>query len=264
MDALSDHDVELVMADNPSPFTLTGTNTWLVGRDPCWVIDPGPDLDGHLDAITAAAAARGGVEGIVLTHDHGDHSGGLDALLARLGGDVRVGAARHPGTDVLADGDVIGPLHVLHTPGHAPDHVAFLTATGVAFTGDCVLGTGSVFVWPDRGALSGYLRGLARLRERGPVLLCPGHGPLVTEPAAKIDEYVAHRLERERRLVAALDAGHRSVDALLDEAWSDAPQALRLAATFTLAAHLDKLEEEDRLPEGVERPDVVLPTRPPV
>jgi hypothetical protein len=89
-------------------------------------------------------------------------------------------------------------------------------------------------------------------------VICPGHGPIVLDPAAKLDEYVAHRLARERRLVAALDDGLRTADELLDRAWSDAPSALRAAATVTLAAHLDKLDEEGRLPDGVERPQLSL------
>jgi len=124
----------------------------------------------------------------------------------------------------------------------------------VAFTGDAVLGEGSVFVAPDPGALAGYLAGLRALRERGPAVICPGHGPVVDDPAAKIDAYVAHRLDRERRLVAALDAGLRTINELIDEVWSDAPAILRPASIVTLAAHLDKLDDEGRLPEGVERP----------
>jgi glyoxylase-like metal-dependent hydrolase (beta-lactamase superfamily II) len=119
-----------------------------------------------------------------------------------------------------------------------------------------VLGEGSVFVAPDPGALAGYLDGLRRLRARGPELLCPGHGPLVTDPASKLDEYLAHRLDRERRLLAALAAGARTVDELLDAAWADVPPLLRPAAAVTLAAHLDKLAGEGRLPAAVDRPDL--------
>jgi glyoxylase-like metal-dependent hydrolase (beta-lactamase superfamily II) len=111
-----------------------------------------------------------------------------------------------------------------------------------------------VFVAPDPGALAGYLAALRRLRALDLDVLCPGHGPEVADPAAKLDEYVAHRLDRERRLVEALDAGGRTVEELLEAAWSDAPAVLRPAAAVTLAAHLDKLEDEDRLPDGVERP----------
>jgi len=259
MDPLAAHDVALVRADNPGPFTLTGTNTWLVGRDRCWIVDPGPALDAHRLAVVAAASERGGVAGIALTHDHQDHVGGLEALLAELhsaGQAPIVAAMRHPADVVLAHEARVGPFVAVATPGHAPDHVAFLTDTGALFSGDAVLGHGSVFVAPSPGALRGYLDALRGLRERPLALICPGHGPLVTDPVAKLDEYVAHRLGREERLLGALAAGHRTIDALLATAWSDAPAELRPAAAVTLAAHLDKLDEEARLPEGVERPEL--------
>ena len=161
---------------------------------------------------------------------------------------------------LLEPGLRIGPLEAIATPGHAPDHFAFL-AGPVAFTGDAVLGEGSVFIAPDPGALAGYLRAWSA-RAGGPQRLCPGHGPVVTGPSAKLDEYLSHRLDRERRLVSALDAGARSVAEMLAAAWSDVPDDLRPAATITLAAHLDKLGDEGRLPSGVERPARALPTQP--
>jgi len=248
---LAGADIALIRADNPGPFTLSGTNTWIVGREPCWVVDPGPALDPHLTAIEAAVDARGGAAGIVLTHDHADHAEAAPAMAERLR--VRVAATRARGAVRIADGDEVGPFKVVATPGHAPDHVS-LVAGSACFTGDAILGEGSVFIAPDPGALSGYLRALERLRGMDLEVLCPGHGSTVEDPAAKIDQYVSHRLDRERRLVAALEAGRRSVDELLDEVWDDAPEVLRPAAAVTLAAHLDKLEEEGRLPEGVERP----------
>jgi glyoxylase-like metal-dependent hydrolase (beta-lactamase superfamily II) len=251
MGELDDHDIALVRAGNPGPFTLSGTNTWLVGRDPTYVVDPGPDLPAHVDAVLAECKARGGLGGIALTHDHADHAGALAALRA-AGGSPRVAAARGDVDLVLDDGARFGPLEAQLTPGHAPDHLAFV-AGEVAFTGDAVLGEGSVFISPGPGALAGYLDGLARLRARPLRLLCPGHGPPVADPAAKLDEYVAHRLDRERRLLEALGRGLRSVDDLLDAVWDDAPAPLRGAAAITLAAHLDKLAEEGRLPDGVER-----------
>jgi glyoxylase-like metal-dependent hydrolase (beta-lactamase superfamily II) len=251
--ALARHDVALVRADNPGPFTLEGTNTWLVGRDPCWIVDPGPALDAHVAAVLAEAERRGGVEGIALTHDHGDHAGAADAVRAGAGGPP-VAAARWEGADVRAgDGDVLGPLLVVATPGHATDHLAFV-AGDVCFTGDAVLAQSSVFVAPDPGALRGYLAALERLRAMELAVLCTGHGPPVTDPAALLDRYLAHRRDRERRLVAALGDGLRTIDELLDRVWDDAPPSLRLAAAATLAAHLDKLAEEGRLPDGTERP----------
>jgi glyoxylase-like metal-dependent hydrolase (beta-lactamase superfamily II) len=253
MDALAALDVALVRADNPSPLTLTGTNTWLVGRDPCWVVDPGPaDAPSHVEAVHAAVAVRGGLGGVALTHDHGDHAGAVAELVGSSG--VPVLAARFEGaTARVGDGDAVGPsLTAIAVPGHAPDLLCFALGDEVCFTGDAVLGSGSVFIAPDPGALAGYLGGLERLRARGFRLLAPGHGPVVEDPEAKLSEYISHRLDREARLVRALDAGDRSVDALLDAAWDDVPPELRLPATITLFAHLDKLAEEGRLPEGVE------------
>jgi glyoxylase-like metal-dependent hydrolase (beta-lactamase superfamily II) len=250
-------DVALVRADNPSPLTLSGTNTWLVGRDPTWVVDPGPLLETHLAAVLAEGAARGGIGGIALTHDHGDHAEATAALAARAGG-VPVAAARWPAATLRPqEGDAVGPLEAIVVTGHAPDHRCYAFGTA-CLTGDAVLGEGSVFIAPGRGALSGYLDGLARLRERGCSILLPGHGPPVRDVEQRLDGYVAHRLERERALVAALDAGARTIDALLDAAWADVPAALRLPATVTLVAHLDKLEEEGRLAPGeVQRPEWV-------
>jgi glyoxylase-like metal-dependent hydrolase (beta-lactamase superfamily II) len=188
--------------------------------------------------VLAETRSRGGVGGIAVTHDHADHVEALDELRSRAG-DPPVAAAGQ-----------LGPLRALPTPGHSPDSVTWL-AGDVAFTGDAVLGEGSVFVFSQLGE---YLAALEDLRARPLRVLLPGHGEPVLEPAARIGELVAHRLERERRLLAALGDGARSVDELLDRAWADAPAALRPAAAVTLAAHLDKLAAEGLLPEGVERP----------
>jgi glyoxylase-like metal-dependent hydrolase (beta-lactamase superfamily II) len=246
------HDVVGLCAGNAGPFTLQGTNTWVVGRRPAWVIDPGPDDPAHVDAAAAEVARRGGLGGIAVTHDHHDHVGGVTGLRERCGA-VPVAAARGAVDVTVHDGDTVGPLRAQALPGHAPDHLVYLLGRA-AFTGDAVLGSGSVFVSPDPGALAGYLAGLRRLRAGAPDVLCPGHGPLVLDAVAKLDEYLAHRLDRERRLVQALDAGARSAEGLLDAAWTDVPAALRPAAAVTLAAHLDKLAEEGRLPAGVQRP----------
>jgi glyoxylase-like metal-dependent hydrolase (beta-lactamase superfamily II) len=226
-------DVTQVRADNPGLLTLTGTNTWVLGRDPCWVVDPGPALGAHLDAIAGACAARGGAGGIAVTHAHADHSEAVDPLRARLG--VGVG---------------LGPLEAVPVPGHADDHVCLVWGD-VCCTGDAVLGEGSVFV---AGDMAGYLDGLRALRARPLRLLLPGHGPVVTDAAAKLDEYLGHRLDREARLVDALNRGLRSDDELLGEVWSDAPAALRPASLLTMRSHLRKLSAEGRLPGDLAPP----------
>ncbi len=238
--ALERFDIARHRADNPGPLTLTGTNTWVVGRDPCVVIDPGPALEAHVDAVVAEVKARGGAGALALTHDHRDHTEALAGLAARIGD-----------PPVMRTGEA-GPLHALPTPGHSPDSVTWLLGDEVAFTGDAVLGQGSVFVSSDLG---GYLEGLRALRARPLELICPGHGPPVEEPGAHLDGYLAHRLERERRLLGALARGARTVEALLDDAWADAPAVLRPAAALSLGAHLDKLEAEGRLPGDVQRPE---------
>jgi glyoxylase-like metal-dependent hydrolase (beta-lactamase superfamily II) len=241
-----------IRAANPGPFTLSGTNTWIVGSGPAWLVDPGPALPEHRDAIVAELERRGGLGGIALTHDHHDHADGVAAIRDRFA-DVPLAAGRGPADVRLADGVTFGPLRAVATPGHAPDHFSFVHGRA-ALTGDAVLGEGSVFIAPDPQALTGYLEGLRKLRGLELDVLLPGHGPVVAEPHAKLDEYVAHRLDRERRLVAALALGARTVDELLDAAWTEVPEVLRPAATVTLAAHLDKLADEGRLPDGVQRP----------
>lgn len=249
---LHNTDIVGIRADNPGPFTLTGTNTWIVGREPAWVIDPGPALAEHVDAISSELAMRGELAGIALTHDHIDHAEALPAIRARYPNAV-LGAARGDVDHRLGDGGELGPLTALETPGHAPDHLAYVLG-GVAFTGDAVLGEGSVFISPDPGALAGYLAALERLRGCGLSVLAPGHGPPVYDVEGKLEQYISHRVDRERRLLHALASGRRTVDELLDDVWDDAPDVLRGAAAVTLAAHLDKLEDEGRLPGGVQRP----------
>ena len=246
------HDaIARLVAPNPGPMTLGGTNTYLVAAEGrCFVVDPGPADPGHLAGVRAAAAERGGIAGVVLTHSHADHSEAaelLDAplLLGRVSATAE-GEGDEPGDESDAPGRV-GPFEVVPTPGHAADHVALILGD-VCFCGDLVLGQGSTFVPPDGGSLAAYIRSLETLRELDPDLMCPGHGPWITDPAAKIGEYIEHRMDRERRLVAALNRGERSKAALLDEAWSDVPGELRPAAALVMEAHLEKLAAEDRLP----------------
>jgi glyoxylase-like metal-dependent hydrolase (beta-lactamase superfamily II) len=216
--------------------TLEGTNTYLYGSDPCVVIDPGSDDPAHLDAIRAAAAERGGIGLVLLTHSHGDHTAGAEELEAEAilpsGGEVHAG------------------LRVLATPGHAEDHVSFV-AGGVCFSGDLVLGLGSTIVPPGGNSLAAFMDSLALLQEEALDLIAPGHGPWVTEPAAKLAEYVEHRLMRERRLLATLEEGERSRAALLAAVWDDIPMELLPMAAMAMESHLEKLEAEGRLPDDL-------------
>jgi glyoxylase-like metal-dependent hydrolase (beta-lactamase superfamily II) len=225
--------------------TGEGTNTYLYGSDPCAVIDPGPENADHIAAICAAAEERGGIGLILLTHSHGDHAAGAPSLIAAVS---KQGNGDEPPVILPSDGEEHFGLRALATPGHAADHVCFLTADAVCFSGDLVLGEGSTFVPPDGGSLSSYMESLALLQSRDIALICPGHGPWITDPAAKLAEYVEHREMRERRLLAALERGERSREALLAEVWDDVPAELRPAAALVMEAHLQKLDAESRLP----------------
>jgi glyoxylase-like metal-dependent hydrolase (beta-lactamase superfamily II) len=235
MDEAPGHsEVLRIVAPNPGPMTLEGTNTYLYGADPCVVIDTGSEDAGHLEAIRVAAADRGGIGLVLLTHSHGDHAAGADQL----------------GVEVVqpSGGETHGGLRVLATPGHAADHVSFLSEDGVCFSGDLVLGLGSTIVPPGDGALTAFMSSLRLLQGEEIDLIAPGHGPWVEDPTAKLAEYVEHREMRERRLLAALEHGERSRAALLAEAWDDVPMELLPMAAMAMEAHLEKLEGEGRLP----------------
>jgi glyoxylase-like metal-dependent hydrolase (beta-lactamase superfamily II) len=228
-----------LLADNPGPMTLTGTNTYVYGADPCRVIDPGPEDAAHVEAVRRAIGERGGADGVLLTHSHNDHTGAIEDL-----GIKPVGLEdghRLPAGDGHA-------LTAVATPGHAVDHFCFFSDDGVCFSGDLILGWGSTYVPPDGGSLAAYMDSLRLVAAREPELICPGHGPWITDPAAKVAEYLEHRETRENGLLAALAAGERSRMNLLAGVWSDVPEQLLPAAAVVMEAHLQKLDAEGRLP----------------
>jgi glyoxylase-like metal-dependent hydrolase (beta-lactamase superfamily II) len=237
--------VRRVLAPNGGPYSGPGTNTWVLGDDPVKVvIDPGPDDDAHLDAIRRALG--GAALGVVLvTHAHADHL----ELADRLAREGQARVARHP---ELADGDVVraGPLSLtaLHTPGHAPDHLAFwMEEDRVLFSGDLILGRGSSMVTYPEGDVAAYLRSLARVAELQPRMIFPGHWDPVADAPAKIAEYREHRLARERQLLDELDRGPGTAEELtrrVYEAEVGGSEPLLRAAEMTLRAHLRKLEDE--------------------
>jgi glyoxylase-like metal-dependent hydrolase (beta-lactamase superfamily II) len=229
--------------------TLEGTNTYLVGNGPTIVIDPGPADTGHIEAVRAAAEERGGIGAVLLTHHHSDHAGGVEMLGVE--------------PEIAHDAHSAAGLGVIPTPGHTDDHVCFFldrehpASGGVTscFTGDLILGMGSTIVPPREhgGSLADYMASLHHLEGLDLDLLLPGHGPEIDDPAAKIAEYIAHRQEREDRLLTALERGERSRAKLLAEVWDDVPEELRGPASIAMQAHLEKLEDEGRLPPGIKQ-----------
>ena len=249
--------LRIIRASNPAPLTLDGTRTHVVGRDSIAIIDPGPDLPEHLDAV-AEVIGGGVVVSILLTHAHPDHADGARALSARVGAPVR---GLRDGS--LAAGERIlteaGALHVIATPGHTPDHVAFhWPAARAVFVGDLMLGgLDTALVAPPEGDLGEYLQSLRRLQALDADVLYPAHGEPFENPAAAIDRYIAHRHERLARVRRALgDAGAAgaSPNEVMSIVYgSDLDPGLRPAAMGATLAYLRWLEdageaslEEDR------------------
>jgi glyoxylase-like metal-dependent hydrolase (beta-lactamase superfamily II) len=239
--------VRRVVAPNPGPYTGPGTNTWILEGDPvAVVIDPGPEDEVHLAAIEHKLAGAP-VGAVLVTHSHPDHL----PLAATLAARHRAPVLRHP---ELGDGDLVQVgrvrLKTLFTPGHASDHLCFLQEEDRAvFTGDLVLGRGSTMITHPDGDMAAYFASLDRLIALAPSILFPGHWDPVQDPLAKLTEYREHRLDRERQVLAALEAGPAAAEELTRRVYAGevSGQELMRAAEMTLRAHLEKLVAEGRV-----------------
>lgn len=242
-----------VLAPNPSPMTLDGTNTWILGEPddgPVAVVDPGPDDEGHLRRVLDIVGDRP-IAAVLLTHGHADHSAGAGRF-ADLAGGVPVRAldpAYRLGEEGLAEGDVVTmgglELHVMETPGHSPDSLCFwLPADAAVLTGDTVLGRGTTVIAMERG-LGPYLRSLDRLRaladSAGVAAILPGHGPMLDDPIGALDHYLAHRRERLAAVEAAVAAGARTPAEVVRRVYADVDRSLWPAAEESVRAQLDYL-----------------------
>jgi glyoxylase-like metal-dependent hydrolase (beta-lactamase superfamily II) len=248
--------VRRVLCGNPGMMTGPGTNTYLVGIDEVAVIDPGPDDAAHLDAVAAAGSGR--IRWILCTHTHGDHSPGAAGLKARTGAEVLAFADRdglvcdrH-----LVDGDTVEgtefTLRAVHTPGHASNHLCFvLERDRLLFSGDHVMDGSTVVITPTDGDMGAYLASIERLQAWRPALraIAPAHGHVIDDPAAKLADYLNHRLAREAQVLTALQSegpAGAGTARLVEAIYTDVPELLHPVARFSVWAHLRKLAAEGR------------------
>jgi glyoxylase-like metal-dependent hydrolase (beta-lactamase superfamily II) len=262
--------VRRLLAPNPSPFTFTGTQTYLVGAGELAVIDPGPDLPEHVEAILAAAQG-GRIGAILCTHTHRDHSPASRPLAAATGAPI-VGCAPlaleddGPRADaafdfdyrpdrVLADGEMLDGegwrLRAVATPGHTSNHLCFaLEGTGILFTGDHVMGWSTTVVSPPDGDMSLYMESLDLLLARADAVYYPAHGPAVDKPHAHVRALIAHRRMREEQILAKLGEGEGRIPAMVETIYRDVDPRLHPAAGRSVLAHLVDLERR-----GLVRPN---------
>jgi glyoxylase-like metal-dependent hydrolase (beta-lactamase superfamily II) len=249
--------VKTLVAANSGPLTLDGTRTYVLGPQPCVVVDPGPDLGDHLDAVEVELGAQD-VAAICITHYHPDHAAGAAELALRLGAPLAatsesaVLAALEPPDIPLSESTTIdfggGRLEVVPAPGHCTDHVCFFWPEARAlFAGDVVIGEGTSMIAPPEGDMAAYVSTLARLARLELSVIYPGHGAAIEEPAAKLEEYIAHRMERERQVLSALTAGADAPPAIRALVYEDLDPRLHLAAEGSVLAHLAKLVDEGRV-----------------
>ena len=261
--------IRRVIANNPGPFTFTGTGTYIVGKgEGVAVIDPGPELPEHLQAILAAVSGER-VTHILITHHHLDHSPLARPLAAETGAVIYGCAVKEPvvedtGVRVEAGYDRFTPdvsvcggatiagdgwtMEAIPTPGHTSNHICYaLAEENACFTGDHIMGWSTTVVTPPDGDMGDYMASLARIKARNFKTLWPTHGPPITAPGPFIDGYVAHRHERTRQILAELAAGETRIEGMVPRMYAAVDKRLHPAAARSVLAHMIELVRDGQV-----------------
>jgi len=263
---LSDR-VQVILGLNPSLMTGPGTNTYLVGKENPLLIDTGSGIPEYMDLLKEVLRERGvsGISHVLVTHGHPDHVGGVEALRREFPAltvkkMARSGEGRGP-IAYLKEGDRIEvdgcTLTALHTPGHAIDHLCFYLEEELSlFTGDLIVGVGTVVIHQEAGGLKQYLASLERLLSLELERIYPGHGPVIHRPREKIVEYIEHRQMRENQILEALDWGDVTIPEIVRRVYTDVIPALHPVAERSVEAHLSKLEEDHLVERWTEEGEI--------
>ena len=263
--------VRRLVANNPGPFTLHGTGTYIVGDEDVAIIDPGPKWDSHLRALLEATE-ESDIRAILVTHAHRDHASGAVELSERTGAPIYAASVRPPVVDAignsvvleegfdfdfkptifLEEGDKVSgngwTLKVLHTPGHTMDHLCFeLEEENLLFTGDHVMGWATTVVSPPEGNMGDYMRSLNRLMLCEHALYIPTHGPEIQNPRCHVQGLIEHRLERERQVLECLGEGMCGIEDMVRKMYLDVPEVLHPAAARSVLSHLIYLCEQEKV-----------------
>lgn len=260
--------IRRVVANNPGPFTYLGTGTYIIGNGEVAVIDPGPDLDDHLEAILAATAGER-ITHILVTHNHSDHSPLARPLAARTGatiyGCAKIGPATEsevrleagddrsfaPDVDLCHDGRLSGgdwTMEAIATPGHTSNHICYaLLEENALFSGDHIMGWSTTVISPPDGDMGEYFASLDRVKARNFTTLWPTHGPPITEPGPFVQAYIDHRRAREAQILAALGSGFTRIKPMVAELYKAVDTRLHPAAAHSVMAHMLQLVKEGRV-----------------
>lgn len=259
--------IRRIIANNPGPFTFTGTGTYIIGKENLAIIDPGPIDQNHFDAIIKSTKGQT-ITHIFLTHNHNDHSPLAKKLKEETGAKIyfktltsdfedndkfEEGYDKNIEGDIeLSDGDLVETsewtIEAIHTPGHTSNHMCYsLLDEEILFSGDHVMGWSTTVIVPPDGNMNDYINSLKKLLKRSEKDFCPTHGPIIENPKDILEKYITHRMERERQITDAIKSGKNKIPDIVKIIYKDIDVGLHPAAAMSTLAHLKRMEKNNEI-----------------